>query len=104
MTGGGPDVWYDSLNSVNQSGFMRMIRKGDWKLDFDMQGRGQLYNLAEDPVELANLFGSPETAKIERELLADLLAWSLRADDPLPLPNGRYKMKTDKRNWWANYR
>ena len=100
----GPGVWYDSLNSVNQSGFIRMIRKGKWKLDYDMQGRGQLYNLAEDPVELNNLYGSPETAEIERDLLADLLAWSMRADDPLPLPNGRYKMKTDSRNYWANYR
>lgn len=83
---------------------MRMIRKGDWKLDFDMQGRGQLYNLAVDPVELKNLFGSPETAEIERELLGDLLGWCLRADDPLPLPNARYKMKIDPRNWWADYR
>lgn len=95
---------FDCLNSRSQSGFMRMIRKGDWKLDFDMQGHGQLYNLAEDPVELNNLFGSPETIKVERELLSDLLAWSLRADDPLPLPNGRYRMKTDPRNWWAPYR
>ncbi len=81
-----------------------MLRKGDWKLHFDMQGRAQLYNLKEDPVELNNLFGSPETAAIEGELLADLLAWSLRAQNPLPLPNLRYRMKRDPRNFWAPYR
>ena len=97
-------VFADELNSRSQSGTMRMIRKGDWKLDFDMQGRGQLYNLAEDPVELHNRYGSPETREIERELLSELLAWSLRAQDPLPLPNLRYRMKFDPRNYWAPYR
>jgi arylsulfatase A-like enzyme len=95
---------FDELNSRSQSGMMRMIRKGDWKLDFDMQGSGQLHNLASDPVELHNLYGSPETASLERELLAELLAWSIRADDPLPLPNGRYRMKKDRRNWYADHR
>ena len=27
---------------------MRAMRHGDWKLVFDMQEHGQLYNLAED--------------------------------------------------------
>ena len=95
---------FDCLNSASQSGTMRMLRKGDWKLAFDMQGRGQLYHLAEDPAELANLFGRPEVARIQAELLADLLAWTLRAEDPLPLPRRRYVMKTDPRNYWAPYR
>jgi len=95
---------FDCLNSVSQSGTMRMVRKGDWKLAFDMQGRGQLHNLARDPAELENLFGRPETAAIERELLADLLAWTLRAEDPLPLPRTRYVAKTDPRNYWTPYR
>jgi arylsulfatase A-like enzyme len=95
---------FDCLNSVSQSGQMRMIRKGDWKLTLDMQGHGQLYNLADDPVELVNLYGRPEHADLQRELLADLLAWTLRAQDPLPLPRHRYIMKTDPRNYWAPYR
>lgn len=84
---------YDCLNSWTQSGQMRMIRKGDWKLAFDMEGRGQLYDLAKDPSELANLYDSPEHASKCRELLADLLAWRLRVEDPLPLPRARYVMK-----------
>lgn len=99
-----PGVFADELNSRSQSGTMRMIRRGNWKLDFDMQGRGQLYNLAEDPFELDNRFGSSETREIERELLAELLAWSLRAQDPLPLPNLRYRLKRDPRGYWAPYR
>jgi hypothetical protein len=83
---------------------MRMLRKGDWKLILDMQGRGQLYNLAEDPVELENLYGQPEYIGIQCELLADLLAWTLRAEDPLPLPRRRYVIKTDPRNYWSPYR
>jgi hypothetical protein len=33
---------YDELNSWTQSGYVRMVRKGDWKLVYDMQGHGQL--------------------------------------------------------------
>ena len=97
-------IAFDELNSRSQSGTMRMLRKGDWKLDFDMQGRARLNNLKDDPVELNNLFGSIETAAIERELLADLRSWSLRAQDPLPLPNLSYRMKRDPRNYWLPFR
>jgi arylsulfatase A-like enzyme len=99
-----PNVSFDCLNSRSQSGTMRMLRKGDWKLIVDMQGRGQLYNLARDPGELENLYGQPECMQIQCELLADLLAWTLRARDPLPLPRRRYVMKTDPRNYWSPYR
>jgi hypothetical protein len=81
-----------------------MLRKGDWKLIYDMQGRGQLYYLPEDPVELANLFGDPEYADIQAELMAELLAWTLRAQDPLPYPRRRYKFKSDPRNYWTPHR
>jgi hypothetical protein len=83
---------------------MRMLRKGEWKLIVDMQGRGQLYHLAEDPAETENLYGRPEVARVQGELVADLLAWTLRAQDPLPLPRRRYVMKTDPRNYWSPYR
>lgn len=94
---------FDELNSCSQSGMMRMVRKGDWKLTFDMQGNGQLYNLSNDPAELKNLYGNPGYSKIQSEMLAELLAWTLRAQDPLPMPN-LYTMKTDPRNYWAKYR
>jgi len=99
-----PSVSFDCLNSRSQSGTMRMLRRGKWKLIFDMQGGGQLYNLADDPVELDDLYGKPEVADVEHTLLAELLAWTLRAQDPLPLPRRRYVMKTDPRNYWSPYR
>lgn len=54
---------------------MRAIRRGDWKLVFDMQEHGQLYNLAEDPVELNNLFNHPDYADIQSTMLAKLLVF-----------------------------
>jgi arylsulfatase A-like enzyme len=95
---------YDCLNSWTQSGTMRMIRKGDWKLQYDMQGRGQLYNLVEDPVELNNLWNDPRYNAIQQELVQDLLTWVLRVHDPLPLPRRRYVLKRDPRNYWEPYR
>ncbi len=95
---------FDCLNSYSQSGTLRTVRKGDWKLDFDMQGRGQLYHLADDPVELHNRFGDPDVAAVQAELMADLLAWTLRMQDPLPLPKDKYIPKLDPRNCWASYR
>ncbi len=99
-----PVVSFDELNGWSQSGTMRMLRKGDWKLIYDMQGRGQLYHLAEDPVELRNLYGQPEYAEIQAAMMAELLAWTLRAQDPLPYPRRRYKFKSDPRNYWSPYR
>ncbi|HLH74414.1 MAG TPA: sulfatase-like hydrolase/transferase, partial [Chloroflexota bacterium] len=81
---------FDELNTYSQSGTMRMLRKGDWKLVMDMLGHGQLYNLAKDPFEIDNLYGRPEFADVERVLLVDLLAWTLRAADPLPYPKDKY--------------
>jgi hypothetical protein len=81
-----------------------MLRRGRWKLALDMQGRGQLYDLERDPVELDNLYGRAGYGEVERDLLADLLAWTLRVQDPLPVPRRRYVMKTDPRNYWSPYR
>ena len=97
-------IGFDELNSWSQSGTMRAIRKGDWKLIFDMQEHGQLYNLAEDPVELNNLFDHPDYAAIQSKMVAKLLGWTLRAQDPLPHPRRRYRFKSDRRNYWSPYR
>ena len=95
---------FDELNSRSQSGFLRMVRKGDWKLECDMHGEAALYNLGEDPYELKNLAGEPAHAEIEFELTKELLSWCIRATDTLPYPNLRYKIKRDPRNYYAPYR
>jgi len=97
-------IGFDELNGWTQSGTMRAIRSGDWKLIFDMQEHGQLYNLAEDPVELNNLFDQPDHADVQSKMLAKLLGWTLRAQDPLPHPRRRYQFNSDKRNYWSPYR
>lgn len=78
-----------------------MVRKGDWKLTWDMEGTGALYNLATDPVEMVNLFGQPAHGAIQHELMAELLTWLLRTQDPLPLPRKRYVQKRQQHNYWA---
>jgi len=103
---------FDCLNSWTQSGTMRMVRKADWKIIFDMQGRGQLYNLAEDPAEVHNLYEvalglnnqCTETKKHDlstvcMQLLSDLLQWVLWMQDALPLPKQRYVFKKHPRNY-----
>jgi arylsulfatase A-like enzyme len=95
---------FDELNAVSQSGLLRMVRRGDWKLALDMHGRGQLYHLPSDPLELRNRFGDPDCAAVQGELLVDLAAWMMRAQDPLPVPERGYRRKTDPRNYWAPYR
>ncbi|MEM7538411.1 MAG: sulfatase-like hydrolase/transferase [Chloroflexota bacterium] len=92
---------YDCLNSWTQCGQMRMVRKGDWKLTWDMQGNGALYNLVDDPSELDNRFGQANVVEKQQELMADLLTWMLRTQDPLPLPRKRYVMKTAAHNYWT---
>lgn len=92
---------FDCLNSRTQSGTMRMVRKGDWKLIYDMQGEGELYHLSRDPSELHNLHSDPTAADKRAELTQEMLTWLLRTQDPLPLPRRRYVMKRDPRGYWT---
>jgi arylsulfatase A-like enzyme len=57
----------------------RMVRRGPWKLILpylDKSGKPELYNLADDPQELQNLYGRPEVAAAQRELEAALEKWA----------------------------
>jgi arylsulfatase A-like enzyme len=89
---------FSELNRYVQCGVMRMVRKGRWKLICDLQGRGQLYDLDEDPAELANLFDKLSYRDIRHELTEELLIRTLRAQDPLPAPEGR---KSHPHNYWS---
>lgn len=99
---------FDELNTWSQSGTMRMLRKGDWKLVYDMQGAGQLYNLVKDPAEVNNLYGNSAHAVKQAELLQDIMTWELRMQDPLPYPRPstkrKYGFKRDPRNYWTPYK
>ncbi len=98
---------FDELNMVTQSGSMKMVRMGDWKLLYDMMGYGQLYHLASDPCELNNLFGDASAQKEQAQLMEELLMWVIRSQDSLPTgPQTRqYQTKWPrKHNWYAPYR
>ncbi len=93
---------FDELNSWTQAGTMRMVRKGDWKLTYDMEGNGQFYNLVEDPAELDNLFGQDKVKNRKEELMEELLQWTLWSQDTLPYPERRYQVKTNPANYRKN--
>jgi hypothetical protein len=77
-----------------------MVRLGDWKLLYDMMGSGELYHLASDPCELKNLFGDASVAREQMRLLEELLMWTIRTQDSLPV--GAYPTKWPKgHNWYA---
>lgn len=101
---GQPDVirGYDELNPVTQSGNLKMVRSGNWKLTYDMLGNNQLYDLASDPYELKNLFGTPRAAAAQQQLMTKLLEWTIRTQDDLP--TAAYTAKRPDRNWYAPHR
>lgn len=92
-------LFFDELNTWTQSGTMRMLRKGDWKLVYDMDGNGQLYNLAKDPSELDNLFGNKKYDKVRNEMIETLLRWNISTEDPIPVPRQRYRFKRNDHNY-----
>jgi arylsulfatase A-like enzyme len=67
-------------------GLIRGIRTHDHKLvRYPGREEGELYDLAEDPWELENLWGCPEHADLEHELTARLLDLHIETTDPLPV-------------------
>lgn len=93
-------VTFDCLNSWTQCGQVRMIRKGDYTLQVDMLGSGYLYCLKDDPYELHNLFDDPAHAQVQLDMLRELMAATLRASDPLPVPHHRYRTKIHPKGYW----
>jgi len=90
---------FDELNSVTQSGTLKMLRQGQWKLLYDLLGQGELYDLARDPYELDNRFADPAYRDLRCGLVEELLRWTIRTEDDLP--GGRYRTKQVARNWQA---
>ncbi|GLQ58004.1 sulfatase family protein [Devosia nitrariae] len=88
----------DELNSVTQSGNLKMVRKGDFKLLFDVLGRAALFDLSNDPGELDNLYVDPAHAHTRTQMLETLLAWSIRTEDSLP--RAKYLPKVAPHGWY----
>jgi len=62
-------------NPVSLSGRIRMIRTHRFKFVQEAFGRCELYDLAEDPHELVNLWNASAYGHIQRELEEQLEAW-----------------------------
>ena len=90
---------YDELNSVTQSGTTRMLRQGRWKLLYDVTGRGELYDLAADPMELCDRWDDPGARDIRTTLTERLLWWSTRVVDDLP--RAAYEPRRSDHNYLA---
>ena len=93
---------FDCLNTWTQCGQVRMVRKGDWKIQCDMLGETNLYNLKDDPYELQNLAHHEKYAAIKAEMLGELAAAMMRAADPLPPPHHRYRVKRHPSGFWQD--
>jgi len=93
----GPAI--DSLNCFSQSGSRKFVRTDRWKLEYDMMGNGELYDVEDDPGELRNLYDDPAAAEVKTRMLEELLKWTIRAEDDLP--HGSYVQKKAPRNWYA---
>lgn len=91
---------FDCLNSWTQSGKVRMLRKGSFRIQVDMMGKGYLYDHSQDPYEIDNLWHLNDYLKIKCDLLSELMAASLRAMDPMPAPHARYRIKRHVDNYW----
>ncbi len=64
---------------LNDCKFMTMVRTSDWKLvHFLDDPWGQLFDLQADPLEVNNLWDSPDHADKKKELLAILREWRIR--------------------------
>lgn len=90
---------FDELNSVTQSGNLKLVRMGDWALMLDSQGNGQMYNLADDLAELDNLYNDPRFQTEQLALMTELATWTIRTEDDLP--SAKYVRKRPAHNWYA---
>jgi arylsulfatase A-like enzyme len=95
----GRDEFYHFYGKLGYGGFHNfatwaIVRKGDFKLHYDYQGKVELYNIARDISEKNDLVNSKP--KMAHDMLVQLTDW-LRAncdDDYLPKPNPEFDPKT----------
>jgi len=76
-----------SLRWREAEGRRKMIRVGEWKYVHDPMGdMDELYHMTRDPWELHNLAADPAHTEVVASMKSELLAWSIQAEDPEPVP------------------
>lgn len=78
-----------------------MLRTKDWKLVSRVNGKDELYDLANDPKELHNLFGMPGTEAVTADLKAKQLLWLMQTADIVPYD---YDNRFSQEMIWARVR
>lgn len=96
------DIYFNELNVYSQAGLQRMVRQDDWKLIYDTQGAGQLYNLRTDPDEDRNLFDDPAYASERARMVEKLLKMTIRASDTIPNQGWAKQAKHHPRGYWED--
>lgn len=89
---------FDGLR-VSQFGRRRAVLKGGYKLIYDQDVSPELYDLEQDPLELKNLAGDTAYREILRQMMEELLWWSIRLDDNLDAQRFRYVPPSLPHNW-----
>lgn len=80
---------------------MKMVRMGDRKLIYDMMAYGRLHDLTSDPCELKNLFGDIFVAGEQWRMVVELLMWTIRIQDSLPVDESRNDWQSTR--WSRKY-
>ena len=88
LSGGSrPDRAYGAYYKYNGHSFeVRAIRTPEWKYSYVPQDIDELYDLVNDPHELANLVDREEYAEVKAGLKAELWQWMRSAGDYLAEP------------------
>jgi arylsulfatase A-like enzyme len=97
-----PNITFHELGPYTQSGTTRVLCRDDWKLVLHGTGQGELYNLAEDPAEIQNLFHEPAHASIKGELAVDMAQRLTQFQPVNPMPGEEMHIKVPHHNWWRN--
>ncbi|MSV27915.1 MAG: DUF4976 domain-containing protein [Bryobacterales bacterium] len=83
ITGGGRDYAFvpgEGIKGVRHPD-AKMVRTARWKLNYYPGQGGELYDLAEDPGEIRNLFNEPGLQATVREMKDRLLDWLITTDE-----------------------
>lgn len=79
----GRDELYSQFTSHTFPHEHRVLRTRTHKFVFNVADIGELYDLEQDPHELTNLFGLPETRELQQSLLKRMMAVARELDDPI---------------------
>lgn len=91
---------FDCLNTWSQSGQVRMIRKGSYKLVCDMMGDCWLYDIERDPLELEDLSRKAGYKDVLCDMSLEMNYEILRKQDDIPSCSNRYRTKEHPRRYF----